>query len=199
MIKINEELAMTKLEEFKTAISNSKNGIALVAILATLPMGILATNKHNNPDQSTLAAISQNFSQQQAAVDETKRMLEDTALFLMSVDRHVVYEKIFTNPDLDAEAKFEAVRNELFQDFGAFAFDRDMKQTSRDTADIGPQQRLSETVSSMKTLDHKLYERLHDASRPIDNSAKLKNVLNQFAADYLAEYNGKTVKMAALK
>jgi hypothetical protein len=195
--KINEELAMTKLEEFKNAISGSKHGLTLIAVLAALPISILPLEQHSVPDHNSIASITKSFSQQQAAMDDTKRLLEDTSLFLMGGDRYIVYERIFSNPGLDAEAKFEAVRNELSTDFGAFAFERDMKQTARRTygATGSPLQQLSETVTSIKALDHRLFEHLHDETRPIDDSEKLKNVLNQLAA----EHNRNPVKMAALK
>jgi hypothetical protein len=184
---------MTKLQDFKNTISNSKNGLTLIAALAALPMAVVPLAKHSDPNQSTLASISKSFSEQRSTMDDTKQMLEATGLFLMNVDRHIVYERIFTNPGLDAEAKFEAVRNELFAEFGAFAFERDVKQTTGN-----PHEQLSATVSSIKALDRKLFERLNDEAHPIDSRQKLKTMLNDFAAEYLAESNDKPVKMAGL-
>jgi anion-transporting ArsA/GET3 family ATPase len=157
-------------------------------------MAVVPLAKHSDPNLSTLASIPKSFSEQQSTMDETKRMLEETGLFLMSVDRHIAYQQIFSNPGLDAKDKFEAVRNELFTDFGGFTFERDMKQTSRD-----PHHQLTDTVSAIKALDHKLFERLNDETRPIDSREKLKSMLDEFASEYLAEYNDQPVKMAGLK
>lgn len=195
---------MTKLQDFMRTAANHKNGAAFIAALSALPMVPLALAHHSPTDTAIAHVRFQVNDPTMAMALETNDLLADTAEFLVDVDRHAVYQTIFSDPNLDTTAKYQAVRHEMAQDFRSLLTDRRERVVALGKLSISLEdQPLSEQIAvALETLnkfDAIVADRFSDASKPVHNKETLRAALTDLLETYRAEFVDGDVELASLK
>ncbi len=171
---------MTKLEEFKATIAAHTSGVAFIAVLAALPMGVLAISEPPAPTEESLYQHS------------PSNVMRETATFLKSVSRYAIYREIFADPSLSPAARYDAIRTELASDFPSLSW----KLGKDDAAQL--QDHIDLSLEIIDDLNRELAERLDDNSSAIDSGPKLRKTLRELADRRHTTLDG-DVRLAAMK